>query len=220
MSPGPCRLVACLSRGPACSRPLRAHARRGYWTVECTPPITVADAPRNAPALPGHGAANRCDGDYVLNADGAGAADATASLPLPSRARGPGALRACDPYADPTPEMVDAGVAVLATSGAVEGQLHSDDLLVASGNVAGSSRTSSIGRTILPGCTCNPAETEGSHLFRYYQSCDLRRDDQAPVARNPEFWKGVFQNHSLHSRRDPDFPLRRLNIFPTNDANQ
>jgi len=131
MSPGPCRLVACLSRGPACSRPLRAHARRGYWTVECTPPITVADAPRNAPALPGHGAANRCDGDYVLNADGAGAADATVSLPLPSRARGVGALRACDPYADPTPEMVDAGVAVLSTSGAVEGQLPSDDLLVA-----------------------------------------------------------------------------------------
>ena len=29
-----------------------------------------------------------------------------------------------------------------------------------------------------------------------------------------------FQNHSLHSRRDPDFPLRTLNIFPTNDANQ
>jgi hypothetical protein len=27
--------------------------------------------------------------------------------------------------------MVDAGVAVLSTSGAVEGQLHSDDLLVA-----------------------------------------------------------------------------------------
>jgi hypothetical protein len=29
-----------------------------------------------------------------------------------------------------------------------------------------------------------------------------------------------FQNPSLHSRRDPDFPLRTLNIFPTNDANQ
>jgi len=113
-------LSAAARPRPACVLDGRVHST-----------ITVADAPRNAPALPGHGAANRCDGDYVLNADGAGAADATVSLPLPSRARGPGALRACDPYADPTPEMVDAGVAVLSTSGAVEGQLHSDDLLVA-----------------------------------------------------------------------------------------
>src|SRR5262249_2842825 len=29
-----------------------------------------------------------------------------------------------------------------------------------------------------------------------------------------------FQNHSLPRRRDPDFPLRTLIIFPTNDANQ
>jgi hypothetical protein len=113
-------LSAAARPRPACVLDGRVHST-----------ITVADAPRNAPALPGHGAANRCDGDYVLNADGAGAADATVSLPLPSRARGVGALRACDPYADPTPEMVDAGVAVLSTSGAVEGQLPSDDLLVA-----------------------------------------------------------------------------------------
>lgn len=32
---------------------------------------------------------------------------------------------------EPTPEMIEAGVAVLWASGAVEGQLHSDELLVA-----------------------------------------------------------------------------------------
>src|SRR5262249_4560060 len=29
-----------------------------------------------------------------------------------------------------------------------------------------------------------------------------------------------FQNHSLPRCRDPDFPLRTLNLFPTNDAKQ
>ncbi len=29
-----------------------------------------------------------------------------------------------------------------------------------------------------------------------------------------------FQNHSFDRRGDPDFPLRALNLFPTNDADQ
>jgi hypothetical protein len=29
-----------------------------------------------------------------------------------------------------------------------------------------------------------------------------------------------FQNHRLPRCRDPDFPLRALNLFPTNDAEQ
>jgi hypothetical protein len=29
----------------------------------------------------------------------------------------------------------------------------------------------------------------------------------------------IFKVNSLHSRRNPDFPLRTFNVFPTNDAN-
>jgi hypothetical protein len=29
-----------------------------------------------------------------------------------------------------------------------------------------------------------------------------------------------FQNHSFDRRGDPDFPLRTLSIFPTNDASE
>src|ERR1700751_5692132 len=100
MSPGPCRLVACLSRGPACSRPLRAHARRAYWTVECTAPSpsltrreTLRRSRATAPPTDVMGIMYLMQtGLERPNADGAGAADATVSLPLPSRARGVGAL--------------------------------------------------------------------------------------------------------------------------------
>jgi hypothetical protein len=41
-----------------------------------------------------------------------------------------------------------------------------------------------------------------------------RRRDSAAAVNND------FQNHSFARRRDPDFPLRTLGIFPTNDASQ
>jgi hypothetical protein len=41
-----------------------------------------------------------------------------------------------------------------------------------------------------------------------------RRRDSAAAVNND------FQNHSFARRRDPDFPLRTLSIFPTNDASQ
>ena len=66
--------------------------------------------------------------------DGVGQADASTQKGASSRGRGR-ALGAVEPKAcgldgDPSPEMVAAGVAVLWQSGAVEGQLDSDELLV------------------------------------------------------------------------------------------
>ena len=72
----------------------------------------------------------------VVNAaapEGDGAPDVTAfsSRPRSRPAAGAALPTAFDPSAEPTDAMVAAGVEVLWQSGAVEGQLSSDELLVA-----------------------------------------------------------------------------------------
>src|SRR5262245_30921982 len=80
----------------------------------------------------------------------------------------------------------------------------------------------------------NTPQYEGGffkRLFRRRSGCSQRKPKSSlPLGMTTEVieWTSYtalrmdndFQNHSLYSRRDPDFPLRTLNIFPTNDANQ